>query len=108
VPETPDARLPGIGLWERVLPVIPPSNRRDLGVFTARQAQALAGSGEPEQAVAAARQVAPVAVQSGSARMRAELGVLRKRMEQWRGLPPWRDLEEVLAVVPRLRKERER
>jgi hypothetical protein len=68
----------------------------------------LTESGEPEQAVAAVRQVVPVAVQSGSARMRAELGVLRNRMEQWRGLPPWRDLEEALAVVPRLRKERER
>lgn len=97
-----------VGLWEQVLPVIPSSNRRDLGVFSARQAQALAGVGEPEQAVAVARHVVPVAVQSGSARMRAELGVLRKRLEPWRGLPPWRDLEEALAALPRARKELER
>jgi len=93
-----------VALWGEVIPDVPASSRRDLGVFAARQAQALAGMGEPEQAVTVARAVVPVSVQSGSARMRAELGVVRKRMEPWRGEPAWRDLEEALAALPRPRK----
>ncbi len=50
----------GLGLWEQVIPDIPASSRRDLGVFRARQAQALAAAGEPEQAVTIAREVVPL------------------------------------------------
>jgi hypothetical protein len=93
------------GLWQDIIPDVPPSSRRDLGVFSARHAQALAGMGEPEQAVAIVQAAVPVAVQSGSARMRAELHTVRRRMEQWRGQQPWRDLEDALAGLPRPRKE---
>ncbi len=93
-----------VTLWGDVIPDVPPSSRRDLGVFAARQAQALAGTGEPEEAAAVARGVVPVAVQSGSARMRAELAVVRERMEPWRGEPAWRELDEALASLPRPRK----
>ena len=93
-----------VGLWGEVIPDVPASSRRDLGVFAARQAQALAGMGEPEQAATVARSVVPVALQSGSARMRSALGVVRKQMEPWRGEPAWRDLEEALAALPRPRK----
>lgn len=93
-----------VGLWGEVIPALPASSRRDIGVFHARLAQALAGSGEPEQAVSTARLAVPVAAQSGSARMRAELHALRQRMEPWRGGQPWRDLDETLRALPRAGK----
>ena len=91
-------------LWESVIPQVPASSRRDIGVFSVRHAQALAGAGEPEQAAALARSVMPVAVQSGSARMRTELTALRHRMEPWRGDQSWRDLDEAVRALPRMRK----
>jgi transcriptional regulator with XRE-family HTH domain len=90
------------GLWDNVIPMLPASSRRDIGVFSVRHAQALAGAGEPEEAVTIARGVMQVAAQSGSARMRAELHGLRQRME--RGGRPWRDLDEALRALPRARK----
>lgn len=92
------------GMWDELIPAMPQSSRRDLGVFAARHAQALAGMGEPEHAVAVVQSVVPVAVQSGSARMRAELRTVRARMEPWKGQSPWRELEEALAALPRPRK----
>ena len=88
-------------LWGQIIPGIPVSSRRDLGVFRARQAQVLASAGEPEQAVAIAREVAPLIAQTGSARMRAELFALRRRMEPWNRQPPGRALDEVLSGIPR-------
>jgi hypothetical protein len=91
-------------LWDSVIPMLPASSRRDIGVYHARHAQALAGCGEPEQAVNVARLAVPVAAQSGSARMRAELHALRQRMKSWRGGQPWRDLEDTLRALPRAGK----
>jgi transcriptional regulator with XRE-family HTH domain len=82
-----------------IIPGIPVSSRRDLGVFRARQAQALADAGEPEQAVVIAGEVVPLVAQTGSARMRAELSGLRQRMEPWNGEPPGRALDEVLSGI---------
>ncbi len=90
--------------WAEVIPLLPASSRRDAGVFHARHAQALAGAAEPEQAVAVACMAAPVAAQSGSARMRAELHVLRRRMERWRGSPPWHELDGMLRALPQTGK----
>jgi hypothetical protein len=92
------------GLWDSVIRALPASSRRDIGVFSVRHAQALAGTGDPEQAVTIARGVMQVAVQSGSARMRAELRALRKRMEPWRGEQTWRDLDEAMRTLPRVGK----
>jgi helix-turn-helix protein len=93
-----------VSLWEQVIPSLPASSRRDAGVYRARHAQALAGSGEPEQAVAMARLAVPVAAGSGSARMRAELRAVRRHMGPWRGERPWRDLDETLRALPRAGK----
>ena len=90
-----------LDLWEQVIPDIPASSRRDLGVYRARQAQALATAGEPEQAVTIAREVVPLAASTGSARMRAELTGLRQLMKPWRSEPPGRALEEALAGIGR-------
>jgi hypothetical protein len=91
-------------LWGEVIPAIPASSRRDLGVFRARHALALALAGEPEQAAALAAEVAPLVAATGSARMRAELSALRQPMRRWRGQRPWRDLEDALATMPRAGK----
>jgi transcriptional regulator with XRE-family HTH domain len=87
-------------LWGEIMPDIPASSSRDLGVFRARQAQALADADEPEQAVAIAREVVPLVAQTGSARMRAELHALRLRMEPWSDDPPGRALDEALSGSP--------
>jgi hypothetical protein len=90
-----------LDMWHMVIPGIPVSSRRDLGVYRARQAQAFAAAGEPDQAAEVASEVAPIAVETGSARMRAELGVLRTLMKPWRGEQADRVLEEALAVAAR-------
>jgi len=86
-------------LWEQVIPDIPASSRRDLGVYRARQAQALAGAGEPRQAVAIAGEIVPLVAQTGSARMRGELEGLRRAMRPWKNQPPGKALNEVLAGI---------
>jgi hypothetical protein len=88
-------------LWEEIIPAIPVPAHRDLGVFRARQAQALADAREPEQAVAIAGDVVPLTTQTGSARMRAELFALRRRMEPWRDDPAGRALDEMLSGIPK-------
>jgi hypothetical protein len=90
-----------LGHWDHVIPDIPASSRRDLGVYRARQAQALAAVGEPEQAVTIATELVPLAAQTGSARMRAELAGLRRSMRPWKTQPPGQALEEALASIGR-------
>ncbi|MFD3727859.1 Twin-arginine translocation pathway signal [Streptomyces sp. NPDC058671] len=86
-------------LWEQVLGVVPASARRDRGVYMARQATAAATAREPEQAVEIARDVAVIAVETGSARMRRELATLERTMRPWQDAPVGRDLAEALAPV---------
>ncbi|MGH8900520.1 MAG: Twin-arginine translocation pathway signal [Egibacteraceae bacterium] len=86
-------------LWEQLLPQLPSTRRRDYGVYRARQATALAGSQEPEQAVKVAAEVVPIAQETGSARMRGELLSLRDRMAAWRQEKVWGELDEILASI---------
>lgn len=86
-------------LWDALLPDVAPG--RDYGVFSARRAQALALAGEPDEAVAAAREVVPLARRTGSARMRRELGVLQQRMAPWENQRPGRELREAMAGLRR-------
>lgn len=46
-----------------------------------------------------AREVATIAVETGSARMRRELRGLERAMRPWQDAPVGRDLTEVLAPV---------
>ncbi len=87
------------GLWEQVLAGVPASARRDRGVYMARHATAAATARQPEQAVEIAREVAVVAVETGSARMRRELSALERVMRPWHDAPVGRDLREALAPV---------
>jgi hypothetical protein len=86
-------------LWSQVLDVVPATARRDRGVYMARHATAAAAAREPEQALEIARMVADIAVETGSARMRRELGTLERAMRPWHDAPVGRDLAEVLAPV---------
>lgn len=86
-------------LWGQVLQGVPVTARRDRGVYMARQATAAAAAQDPDQAVEIAREVATVAVETGSARMRRELRGLERAMRPWQDAPVGRDLSEVLAAV---------
>ncbi|MGH8900521.1 MAG: hypothetical protein ACRDYA_02295 [Egibacteraceae bacterium] len=86
-------------LWEQLLPHLPPTSRRDYGVYRARQATALAGCREPEQAVKVAAEVVPIVAETGSARMRGELLALRERMVAWKQEEVWRELDELLVSI---------
>jgi transcriptional regulator with XRE-family HTH domain len=86
-------------LWGQVLEAVPVTARRDRGVYMARQATAAAAAQDPDQAVEIAREVATVAVETGSARMRRELRTLERAMRPWQDAPVGRDLSEVLAAV---------
>jgi len=86
-------------LWSQVLDVVPATARRDRGVYMARHATAAATAREPEQAVEIARNVAVIAVETGSARMRRELVALERAMRPWQDAPVGRDLAEALAPV---------
>jgi hypothetical protein len=72
-------------------------------VFRARQAQAFIAAGEPDQAAEIAASVIPIAAATGSARMRAELTVLREKMTPWRQDRAGRALDAALAALPRLK-----
>lgn len=75
--------------------------RRDRGVYLARHATAAAAAaaGEPDHALEIARDVADIAVETRSARMRRELVTLERAMRPWQDAPVGRDLAEVLAPV---------
>lgn len=88
-----------LALWDALLPATP--RGRDFGVFAARRAQALIDAGEPDEAADAAVSVIPLAVSTGSARMRAELGVVRVRLAPWRRERAGRTLDAALAGLPR-------
>jgi hypothetical protein len=72
-------------------------SRRDVGVFRARQAQALAVRGEPEQVVRIAAEVVTLAEETGSARMVRELQGLQARMRPWAQHPVGRELDLMLT-----------
>ncbi|MFC9241141.1 Twin-arginine translocation pathway signal [Streptomyces decoyicus] len=86
-------------LWQQVFDDVPTTARRDRGVYLARHAVAAAVAQEPEQAVDISAQAVRIAVETGSARMRRELGVFARTMRQWADTTVGRELEEVLAPV---------
>ncbi|MEV0126636.1 Twin-arginine translocation pathway signal [Streptomyces sp. NPDC050703] len=86
-------------LWTQVLGIVPGTARRDRGVYMARHATAAAVAGEPDQALEIARTVSEIAVETRSARMRRELGTLKRAMRPWHDAPVGRDLTEVLTPV---------
>lgn len=88
-----------VDLWDELLTRVPPSSRRDYGVYRARQGAALAVAREPEQAVRVAAAAAGLVAETGSARMRAELLTLREGMAPWRHEAPGHELDELLVGI---------
>jgi hypothetical protein len=86
-------------LWSQVLNEVSETARRDRGVYLARQATALATARDPDHAVEVAREAAAIAVDTGSVRMRRELGELERAMQPWQDAAAGDDLAEVLAPV---------
>jgi len=81
-----------VRLWGQVLGAMSGSARRDTAVFRARQAAALAVTGEPEQAGQIAGDVVTLVGETGSARLRSELLAVRDRMSPWAGTAAGREL----------------
>ncbi len=88
-----------LDVWDRVMPTLAAGARRDLGVFRARQAQALALRNEPDKAVEIAAEVVGLAAETGSVRMKRELRGLAARMRPWAQERPGRELGAMLATM---------
>jgi len=86
-------------LWSGILGGMPGSAQRDTAVFRARQAGALAASGEPEQAKHIVEDVVELVHKTGSARLRQELLSLPEKMSAWANTAIGRELDEVLADI---------
>ncbi|WP_240634692.1 MULTISPECIES: helix-turn-helix domain-containing protein [Streptomyces] len=86
-------------VWQQVIPSAPPTSRRDVGVWTGRQAMAAAAMREPERAVELARHAAGIVVETGSERARRELAALEVAMAPWQAERIGQDLAEVLAPI---------
>lgn len=86
-------------LWQQIIPTASSTSRRDVGVWSARQAVASAALREPERAVELARHAVGVALETGSARACRELRAVDIAMTPWQAEPIGQDLAEVLAPI---------
>ncbi|NEA55844.1 helix-turn-helix transcriptional regulator [Streptomyces sp. SID13666] len=86
-------------VWQQIIPEAPTASRRDVGVWSARQAVAAATVGEPERAVELTRQAVDIALLTGSARTRRVLAAVETAMQPWQAEPIGQDLAEVLAPI---------
>ncbi|MFC6084371.1 hypothetical protein [Sphaerisporangium aureirubrum] len=84
-------------LWDQILPAMPPSARRDIGVFLARQAAALAAVPDPEWATVVVREAMAHLHRIGSVRQRAALREIPARMGAWADSTQGRVMTEMLA-----------
>ncbi|GLX22973.1 helix-turn-helix transcriptional regulator [Streptomyces lavendulae] len=86
-------------LWQQIIPAAPTTSRRDVGVWTGRQAVAAAALRQPERAVELARHAAGIVVETGSERARRELAAVEAGMAPWQAEPIGQTLAEVLAPI---------
>ena len=86
-------------VWQQIIPAAPATARRDIGVWTARQAVASATLRDPERALELARHAATVVLETGSARARQELAAVARSMTPWETEHLGQDLAEVLAPL---------
>ncbi|MGN9787171.1 hypothetical protein ACTMTF_37505 [Nonomuraea sp. ZG12] len=75
---------------------VPPSFRRDLGVYLSRESIAHAGAGEPEHAASVAMSALCIAEDTGSARIINELLKLDQQLQPWRSAPLVAELRTAL------------
>jgi tetratricopeptide (TPR) repeat protein len=78
---------------------LPPSFRRDQGVYLAREALAYAGARDPEQAASVGMQAVAIAQDTQSGRIVGELAHVGAGLTRWAALPAVADFQEALTSV---------
>ncbi|MBW1597927.1 helix-turn-helix transcriptional regulator [Streptomyces sp. JJ38] len=73
--------------FRKAIAELPAGFHRDRGVYLAREAAALAGAGEAEQAAVLGQQALKIGIDTGSARITRSLGQLHNDLNQWRSVP---------------------
>lgn len=76
---------------------LPAGYHRDRGVYLAREAVALAGAGEAEQAASVGLQALSIGMETGSARINRELAQLDDAMTQWRTVPSVAEFKDAMT-----------
>ena len=84
-------------VFQQAIRDLPPSYRRDRGVYLAREALAHAGAHDPEQAAAAGLQALAIAEETGSGRIVNELARLDGDLTNWAKIPAVADFRESLT-----------
>nr|WP_055505004.1 hypothetical protein [Nonomuraea pusilla] len=82
--------------FRQAIAAVPPSFRRDLGVYLSRESLAHARAGEPEQAADVAMSALYIAEETGSARIMNALLALDEQLEPWRTTPLVAELHSAL------------
>jgi transcriptional regulator with XRE-family HTH domain len=86
-------------IWEQVINRMPDRFQRDKGVYIARRAIAAADAGQPDIAAALICESAPMAANTGSARMRQELQAAWQHFEPWQHSAIGKEVSEKLAGI---------
>ncbi|MEQ4721669.1 hypothetical protein [Nonomuraea sp. B19D2] len=83
--------------FQDVVATVPPSFRRDLGVYLSRESIAHAGVKEPEQAATVATEALYIAEETGSARIMNELIKLDVQLQRWHSVPAVAEFHSALT-----------
>jgi hypothetical protein len=86
-------------LWQQIIPPATGPARRDVGVWSARQARARVALGEPEGALHPTQVAVDVALGTGSARAVRELSLLEAEMGAWHDHAIGREMAALLAPL---------
>ncbi|OHV63461.1 helix-turn-helix transcriptional regulator [Pseudofrankia sp. BMG5.36] len=86
-------------LWQQVIDALPPTARRDTGVYQARLALSSAQAGQPDEAVRALDDAVTIAHETGSARLRQELADVWHQLTPWHDTQSGRDANALLATL---------
>ena len=86
-------------VFQQAIRDLPPAFRRDRGVYLAREARALAGAREPDQAAATGMQAVGIARDTRSGRVIDELARVGADLAPWAGLPAVADFQDALTSV---------
>jgi tetratricopeptide (TPR) repeat protein len=89
-------------VFQQAIRDLPPSYRRDRGVYLAREALAHAGAHDPEHAAAAGLQALAIAEETGSGRIIYELARLDDDLTRWAKVTAVLEFREALtSFIPR-------
>ena len=86
-------------VFQQAIRDLPPTFRRDRGVYLAREAQAHAGAREPEQAAGVGMQAVAIAHETQSGRIIDELARVGTSLAPWATLPAVAGFQDALTSV---------